>query len=165
MRINQDYLRESVDVYKPIPRYNNCMIQPCYRIGEGLLVGYDFDKVVEKLRKTGKATPETAIDYLYNNFDTENNVFIKIFPENLRSREIVSEIDENMLFCDGLDDAIVGYRVGFGIDKNIAVYNYEKCVQCLVNEGMSDEEAIEYLEYNTLGGYVGEYTPCFLREI
>lgn len=164
MRINQDYLRESVEVYNPIPRYNNCMIQPCYRIGEHFLVAYDFDKVVEKLQRTGKATLETAIDYLESNFDIENNVFIKIFPENNRSREIIRLIDENMLFCDGLDNALVGYRVGFGTNKNVAVYEHKKCIQCLVDEGMEEDEAIEFLDYNTSGSYVGDYTPCFLHD-
>ena len=162
MRINQDYLRELVEVYNPIPRYNNCMIKPSYRIGEHFLVTYDFDKVVEKLQKSGKATPETAIEYLEHNVDIENNVFIKMFPEQNRNRDYISLIDDNMLFCDGFDNALVGYRIGFGTDKNITVYDYNMCIQCLVNEGMEEDDAIEFLEYNTLGAYVGEYTPCFL---
>lgn len=30
--------------------------------------------------------------------------------------------------------------------------------------GMSDEEAIEYLEYNTFCAYVGPLTPIFCRD-
>lgn len=164
MRINQDYLRETVSTYAPIPRYNSCMINPVYRIGEYFKISYDFDKFVKKLEKENKATAETVLEYIGKNYDVENNCFIKIVPEKLRTRDHISLIDEDMLFCDGLDAALIGYRIGFGIDKNIAVYDYEKCVQCLVDEEMEYEDAVEFLEYNTLGSYVGEYTPCFLYE-
>jgi hypothetical protein len=29
---------------------------------------------------------------------------------------------------------------------------------------MTDEEAIEFMEYNVIGAYVGEYTPAFIYE-
>jgi hypothetical protein len=32
----------------------------------------------------------------------------------------------------------------------------------MTEEGMDDEEAIEYLEYNTFSAYVGEKTPLFI---
>jgi hypothetical protein len=164
MRINQEYLRESVEVYNPIPRFNGCMTKPTFRIGEHFRVSYDYDLVVKKLEKTGKATPETAQEYIEKHYDSENNSFIKFVDEDRRNREYISLVDEEMLFCDGFDAALVGYRIGFGTDKNIAAYDYGKCVQCLVNEGMEEDDAFEFLEYNTVGSYVGEYTPCFLHE-
>ena len=30
-------------------------------------------------------------------------------------------------------------------------------------QNMSEEEAVEYFEYNTLGSYMGENTPVFVR--
>ena len=31
--------------------------------------------------------------------------------------------------------------------------------------GMSHEEAVEYFEYNQIGAYVGDHTPCFIEDI
>jgi hypothetical protein len=31
-----------------------------------------------------------------------------------------------------------------------------------MDDGMTDEEAIEYFEYNQIGAWVGEQTPCFI---
>lgn len=37
-----------------------------------------------------------------------------------------------------------------GVDtNNRAVYSFEKMVSCLVDQGMDDIDAIEYIEYNT----------------
>ena len=47
----------------------------------------------------------------------------------------------------GFVDAIVG----FDAHHKKVVYDYEKMIECLMNEdGMTDEEAIEFLDYNTL---------------
>jgi hypothetical protein len=146
---------------------SKCNIEPFFVLsldfGENSIESC-FDKFFKNLEKENKATAETALEYIGKNYDVENNCFIKIVPEKLRTRDYISLIDEDMLFCDGMDAALIGYRIGFGIDKNIAAYDYEKCVQCLVDEGMEYEDAVEFLEYNTLGSYVGEYTPCFLYE-
>jgi len=32
----------------------------------------------------------------------------------------------------------------------------------MVKDGMTYEEAVEYFEYNQMGAWVGERTPCFL---
>jgi hypothetical protein len=31
-------------------------------------------------------------------------------------------------------------------------------------DGMSSDEAIEYMEFNVIGAYVGELTPAFIYE-
>lgn len=72
------------------------------------------------------------------------------------------EEEEGALFADGFDDALVG--VGQQFNNVIAVYDYERCIEILVddNHDMSDEEAREYFEYNVIGAYVGERTPVFI---
>ncbi len=67
-----------------------------------------------------------------------------------------------MLKADGFDAAILGIGRRAGAD-DILVYDYEQCVAVLIMDGMSDEEAIEYLEYNVVGAYVGEGTPMFVH--
>ena len=45
----------------------------------------------------------------------------------------------------------------------MAVYDYEKCIQVLVErDGMTREDAEEFFDFNVVGAYVGENTPIFL---
>lgn len=65
------------------------------------------------------------------------------------------------LFMDGFDDCIAGvvHRCG---QPTIICYDKEKVLEQLMDDGMTDEEAIEYFEYNQIGAWVGEQTPCFI---
>ena len=38
-------------------------------------------------------------------------------------------------------------------------------IDILVNEDMTPEDAIEYLEYNTWNTYVGDQTPIYIDQI
>jgi hypothetical protein len=70
-------------------------------------------------------------------------------------------IDDAPLFADGFDDAIIG------IDPNTmrVVYSRNECINVLMRmNGMGEEEALEFLEYNTFCAYVGEYTPIFIED-
>lgn len=66
--------------------------------------------------------------------------------------------DEDFLFADGFDDAIIGID---SVSRRV-IYSVFNCIEILMDE-MSEEEAIDYFEFNTLGVYVGEKTPvwCF----
>ena len=75
-------------------------------------------------------------------------------------KELIAEINEDMLFADGFDDALVGYIERAGM-SSIACYDKYKCVEILA-EDMSYDDAFEYFYFNVLGAYVGENTPCFL---
>jgi len=67
-----------------------------------------------------------------------------------------------MLKANGFDEAVLGIGRRCG-QEDILVYDFEKCVDILVKrDGMTDEEAIEFLEFNTVGAWVGEQTPLFL---
>lgn len=78
--------------------------------------------------------------------------------------ERLGESDAELLKADGLDDAILGLAEGwFGNSQHAVIcYDYDKCVEILVGRGMTEEEAEEWLGYNTLGAYVGPYTPVFV---
>ena len=69
-------------------------------------------------------------------------------------------MDDAPLFADGFDDAIIG------IESNTlrVVYSRNKCVDILTNEGMTSEDALDWLEYNTFNTYVGEYTPIWVED-
>lgn len=67
--------------------------------------------------------------------------------------------DEGVLTADGFDEAIIG------LDRHSlrVVYDSNKMVQILMeNDGMSEEEAIEFLEYNVYNAWIGEKTPIYL---
>ena len=78
-------------------------------------------------------------------------------------KELIAEINEDMLFADGFDDAIIGYIERAGT-PSIACYDKYKCIEILA-EDMTYEDAIEYFYFNVLGSYVGENTPCFFTRI
>jgi hypothetical protein len=65
-------------------------------------------------------------------------------------------------FADGFEEALVG--IGTAFDTDIAVYDFGRCVDVLVQrDGMDYEEAVEYMEYNVTGSFVGDNTPVFIR--
>tara|TARA_X000001036_G_C20550518_1_gene754185 strand:+ start:599 stop:853 length:255 start_codon:yes stop_codon:yes gene_type:complete len=71
--------------------------------------------------------------------------------------------DNECLVADGFDSALIGISEGM---NPVAVYDVDKCIQVLMeDEGMTDEEALDYFYYNTVGAYVGEKTPLFIRMI
>ena len=78
-------------------------------------------------------------------------------------RDNIAEVNEDMLFADGFDDALIGYIERAGMSA-IACYDKDKCIEILAKD-MTYEEAMEYFYYNTVGAYVGENTPCFLTKI
>lgn len=69
--------------------------------------------------------------------------------------------DEDLLFADGFDDAIIGIATDF-LPKPKVVYSVNKCLDILQNrDGMSYSDAFEYFTYNVSGGYVGDQTPVW----
>ena len=76
----------------------------------------------------------------------------------------LAEQNPEALTADGFEDAIIGVTVNHH-HPMVVVYDYRKCVEILVSQGMTDEEAEEYLSFNTLGAYVGEHGPLYMERI
>jgi len=75
---------------------------------------------------------------------------------------MLSEYNEEMLFADGFDDALIGVCYKFG-QVDCAVYDLKKCYQILMeNDKMTMEVAMDYMDYNVLGAYVDKHTPVFI---
>jgi hypothetical protein len=66
--------------------------------------------------------------------------------------------DSHALFADGFDDAIIGVE----LDMEKIIYDKDKMIDILVEEGMDPTDAIEHLEYNVWGAYVGVHTPLYI---
>ena len=77
-------------------------------------------------------------------------------------KDLLFQLSPDVIVADGFEDALIG--VGQQFNKAMAVYDRQKCIEILMErDGMSDEEAVEYFEYNVTGAWVGEYTPIFLE--
>jgi hypothetical protein len=73
--------------------------------------------------------------------------------------------DEEVVFLEGpeFDVAIIGVAREFNRPARIA-YSVSRVLAVYTADGMSDEEALEYFDFNTAGAYVGEATPVFIYE-
>jgi hypothetical protein len=77
--------------------------------------------------------------------------------------EALAEANPDALLADGLEAALVGYTVNHH-HPHVAVYDIDKCIDVLVErDGMTAEEADEFLSFNTLGAYVGQNGPIYVR--
>ena len=69
---------------------------------------------------------------------------------------------ESALIMDGYDDCAMGILERFGMEP-IVLYDKQKVLEQLMEEGCdSYEGALEYYEFNQLGGWHGDQTPGFL---
>ena len=71
---------------------------------------------------------------------------------------------ENLLLFDGMNDAIIGTTERNG--EILVCYSIKKMKDILINnDGMTEEEALEFLEYNTVGTNVGPQTPICIDDM
>lgn len=59
------------------------------------------------------------------------------------------------------DKAIIGTVEQFGKPESV-VYNKRFVLEILGDQGMTDDEALEFFEFNVLGACIGEQMPVFL---
>jgi hypothetical protein len=64
--------------------------------------------------------------------------------------------EEEILKADGFDEAIIG------IDDSTMrlIYSVSKCIEVLERD-MSEEESVEYFDFNVKGSYFGDKTPIW----
>jgi hypothetical protein len=65
-----------------------------------------------------------------------------------------------MLRVEGFNEAVIG--TGTRFNNKFWVYDYNKVIKILMDDGMTEEEAIEYFDFNIGGAWVGEETPVFV---
>jgi len=69
--------------------------------------------------------------------------------------------DYEILLADGFEGAFMGVVESFGAAPK-ACYNYDACIDILMKD-MDEGEALEFMEFNVTGAYVGEHTPAFIQ--
>jgi hypothetical protein len=75
--------------------------------------------------------------------------------------EEVACTNEEALYPTDLKDAIIGTVERFGM-STLILLDKEKCFGIFMErDGMSFEEAQEYFDFNVIGSWMGDGTPCF----
>ena len=90
--------------------------------------------------------------------------------------EYLKEKSPEAILYDNCDSALVGTARLFREEQwvEVAIYSYEALVEHFKNEFLSDkeeplsedqaeEEAMEWVDYNVAGGYLGIYTPLIIN--
>lgn len=72
------------------------------------------------------------------------------------------EAADGAILWDGCDAAIVGIGLRAAAES-VVVYDYDLLIECFVKDGMSHDEAVEWVEFNIVGAYVGDRTPIILQ--
>ena len=88
--------------------------------------------------------------------------------KNMRIREILEDESPEALLYDDMDEALIGvYRGDLARqdirESSIAVYSYVKYIEILSRE-MSEEEAVEYFDFNVAAAYIGKFQPLIIDD-
>jgi hypothetical protein len=77
-------------------------------------------------------------------------------------QQALEEMDETTLLMDGFDEAFIGWSRRIN-EPLLAVYSYDGLIKvCTERDGMDYEEAVEYVDYNVVGAWIGEQTPIIV---
>jgi hypothetical protein len=77
-------------------------------------------------------------------------------------KEALAAANPDALLAEGLEAALIGYTINTHM-PHVAVYDAKKCVDILVErDGMTPQEADEFLEFNTYCAYVGPNGPIYI---
>jgi hypothetical protein len=80
----------------------------------------------------------------------------------MTAREQIAEQNDQALFADGFDEAIIGMDAARGR----AIYDYMLCAKILMDrDEMTEEEAHEYMEFNVVTAFLGPMTPLFIHPL
>ena len=78
--------------------------------------------------------------------------------QEVRDYLIENGYEDTLLYdSPGYSEAFVGVTT-----DGIAIYDYERMVQCLMDEGMDEIDAIEWIEFNCVG-CKGEGMPMIIN--
>lgn len=75
--------------------------------------------------------------------------------------DLASEYGRRLLYPDGMEDAIIEVVERFGMSP-VILLDRQKCIEIYIErDGMDEEEANEFFDFNTIGAWMGEATPAF----
>ena len=81
--------------------------------------------------------------------------------------EDLKEMNENLVYLGDKPEQYKDAIVGLSQDDNHIIYSYSRFKECLMKEGMSEEDADEWISFNTIRSipYMGEYAPILMSDI
>jgi hypothetical protein len=68
--------------------------------------------------------------------------------------------DQEILIANGFEEAFMGVAVQF--DNHIPIFSKSKCLDILISQGMSYDEAVEFFDFNVQNAWHGSNTPAFI---
>ena len=76
----------------------------------------------------------------------------------------LQSINEDLIFLGDTPEQYVDAIVGITYDSNHVIYDVDKFAECLMKEGMTHEEAEDWISYNTARAipYMGECAPILM---
>lgn len=77
-----------------------------------------------------------------------------------KAMEIMKELNPEALKIDRFDSCIIDIVHTF--HGAVFLYSAGAIIGQMMWEGMTEEEAQEYFDYNIIGAYMGEFTPVFI---
>ena len=105
---------------------------------------------------------EPSTEALLAQTDASADEVLASNPRAESFREQMADENPDALFADGFDDAILGPLRRCG-QPTLVAYSYAKAVEVLMRrDGMEYEEAVEWMEFNVVGAWMGEHTPTWL---
>jgi hypothetical protein len=79
-----------------------------------------------------------------------------------RIEELFEWMGEEVILFDGLDEALIGWARPMN-SPTLAVYDYDLMVEVLMSrDGCEMDEAMEFIDFNVVGAYVGPGTPVVM---
>ena len=69
----------------------------------------------------------------------------------------------DLMRMDGFDDAILGVVERIGLQT--VCYDLNKVIAILMEQGMDEQDAWDWSQFNMVGAWVGEATPVFLERL
>jgi hypothetical protein len=80
--------------------------------------------------------------------------------------DVVDLYGDDLMFMDPsyFDKAIIGVVTQF--NNTVVCYDKKKVIDILIkHDGMDEDEALEYFDFNISGAWIGEMTPGFLETL
>jgi hypothetical protein len=80
----------------------------------------------------------------------------------MTTRDRITDQIGDAIFLEpaAFDEAIIGVAERCGMQA-VTCYDRTKCIDILARD-MPREDAEEFFEFNTIGAYLGEFTPMFV---
>ena len=83
-------------------------------------------------------------------------------PTRKQIARVLKEMGENTIVYDGFEAAFLGFGKRIN-EPTLAVYSLDDMVKvCMHRDGMTFDEALEFVEYNCVGAWIDERTPLIV---